>query len=158
MPKGGEIKQSGKGQKKKRQKENGRKAGSRTPTGMVKGEKDDGKRRGKASTFLSKDNITDESMLTRQDDDPPPSYMILHLATIRSPCFNFLFSSTPVPEGVSSAWETYAPAAAAGVTGRRGPTTSGMRPSQDTTRVSRESRRNGPYGPTGHLQPGAGLK
>ena len=68
------------------------------------------------------------------------------------------YSSMPVPEGVSSAWEAYAPAAVAGVTGRRGPA-SGMRPSQDTMRgdtlrMSRESRRNLPY----TLQPGGGPK
>lgn len=68
------------------------------------------------------------------------------------------YSSISVPEGVSSAWETYAPAAVAGVTGRRGPATSGIRPSQDTLRVSRESRRNGPYGPGSHMQPGGGLR
>jgi hypothetical protein len=68
------------------------------------------------------------------------------------------FSSLTIPEGgISSAWETYAPAAVAGVTGRRGPATNGMRPSQDTMRNSRESRREGNvnYGPAAvHFQPG----
>jgi hypothetical protein len=70
------------------------------------------------------------------------------------------FSSDAVPEGgVSSAWEAYAPAAAAGVvTGRRGAGTSGMRPSQDTLRTSRESRRNNSYVPVSHIQPGGGLR
>jgi hypothetical protein len=68
------------------------------------------------------------------------------------------FPSTAVPEGVSSAWETYAPAAVAGVTGRRGPAPSGIRPSQDTFRTSRESRRNGPYVPAVHFQPGGGQR
>ena len=70
------------------------------------------------------------------------------------------FSSMSVPEGVSSAWEMFAPAAAAGITGRRGPA-SGMRPSQDTMRgdtlrmsVSRESRRNAPY----NIQPGGCMR
>ena len=67
------------------------------------------------------------------------------------------YSSISVPEGVSSAWETYAPAAVAGVTGRRGPA-SGMRPSQDTSRMSRDSRRNGPYVPVSHIQPGGGMR
>lgn len=64
------------------------------------------------------------------------------------------FPSATVPEGISSSWESYAPAAVAGVTGRRGPGTSGMRPSQDTFRTSRESKRNGPYVPISHLQSG----
>ena len=68
------------------------------------------------------------------------------------------WSSVPVPEGISSAWESYAPAAAAGVTGRRGPATNGIRQSQDTLRVSRESRRNGPYVPVSHLQQSGGLR
>lgn len=51
------------------------------------------------------------------------------------------WSTTPVPEGVSSAWEAFTPAAATGVTGRRGPGANGMRPSQDTARASRESAR-----------------
>jgi hypothetical protein len=70
------------------------------------------------------------------------------------------FSSDAVPEGgVSSAWEAYAPAAAAGVvTGRRGAGTSGMRPSQDTLRTSRESRRNNSYVPISHIQLGGGLR
>ena len=68
------------------------------------------------------------------------------------------YSSLAVPEGgISSAWETYAPAAVAGVTGRRGPgTCNGMRPSQDTMRNSSQSRRemNASYGPAVHFQPG----
>lgn len=61
-----------------------------------------------------------------------------------------LFSSSPA-DGVSSAWEANAPAATAGVTGRRGPGTNGMRPSQETARVSRESLR---LGLGGYLQTG----
>lgn len=71
------------------------------------------------------------------------------------------FSSIAVPEGgISSAWESYAPAAVAGVTGRRGQGTNGMRPSQDTVRNSRESMRRGdganvsPFGPAVHFQQG----
>ena len=67
------------------------------------------------------------------------------------------YSSLAVPEGgISSAWETCAPAAVAGVSGRRGPGTNGMRPSQDTMRNSRESRRdaNATYAPAVHFQPG----
>lgn len=61
-----------------------------------------------------------------------------------------LFSSA-APDGVSSAWEIHAPAATAGVTGRRGPATNGMRPSQETSRVSRESMR---FGLGSYLQQG----
>lgn len=61
-----------------------------------------------------------------------------------------LFASSP-QDGVSSAWEMDAPAAAAGVTGRRGPGTNGMRPSQETARASRESMR---FGLGNYLQPG----
>lgn len=68
------------------------------------------------------------------------------------------YPSASVPEGVSSAWETYAPAAVAGVTGRRAPGTSGMRPSQDTYRTSRDGRRSGSYVPVSHIQPGGGLR
>ena len=52
--------------------------------------------------------------------------------------------SSPLPEGgVSSAWESHLPTETAGVTGRRGQGTSGMRPSQDSLRISRESTRVG---------------
>ncbi|KAL1591057.1 hypothetical protein WHR41_00013 [Cladosporium halotolerans] len=51
--------------------------------------------------------------------------------------------SPSVPEGISSAWEAFTPAAATGVTGRRGQGASGIRPSQDSMRISQESRRMG---------------
>ncbi|KAM0724012.1 hypothetical protein Q7P37_001003 [Cladosporium fusiforme] len=62
-----------------------------------------------------------------------------------------LFSGSAAPDGVSSAWETNAPPAAAGVTGRRGHAANGMRPSQETSRVSRDSMR---FGLGSYLQPG----